>query len=151
MVTLGSLLVIRGGIYLYTGQKAIPDDLMLESFYQLGNGRLFDTVPYPAVIAIVLLVAFIYLMRHRPFGRQLYAVGGNPEVARLAGYDVRRVKFIGFIICSLLAGIAGILLSSRLGSAVHVAGFGFEFQVVAAVVLGRGSLFGVALVGDDGW
>lgn len=152
IVTLGSLFVIRGGIYLYTGQKAIPDDLMLESFYQLGNGRLFGTVPYPAVIAIVLLVAFIYLMRHRPFGRQLYAVGGNPEVARLAGDDVRRVKFIGFIICSLLAGIAGILLSSRLGSAVHVAGLGFEFQVVAAVVLGgvslsggRGSLFGVAL------
>ena len=152
IVTLGSLFVIRGGIYLYTGQKAIPDNVMLESFYQLGNGRLFSTVPYPAVIATVLLGAFIYLMRHRPFGRQLYAVGGNPEVARLAGYDVRRLKFIAFIISSLLAGITGILLSSRLGSAVHVAGLGFEFQVVAAVVLGGvslaggvGSLFGVAL------
>src|SRR5918994_6670461 len=61
IVTLGSLFVIRGGIYMYTGQKAIPDDLMLESFYQLGNGRLLGTVPYPAVIATVLLVAFIYL------------------------------------------------------------------------------------------
>lgn len=152
IVTLGSLFVIRGGIYLYTGQKAIPDNLMLESFYQIGNGRLLGTVPYPAVIAIVLLAAFIYLMRHRPFGRQLYAVGGNQEVARLAGYDVRRLKFTAFIISSLLAGITGILLSSRLGSAVHVAGLGFEFQVVAAVVLGGvslaggvGSLFGVAL------
>jgi len=152
IVTLGSMFVIRGGIYLYTGQKAIPDDLMLESFYQMGNGRLFGTVPHPALVALVLLVGFIYLMRHRPFGRKLYAVGGNPEVARLAGYDVKRVKFIAFVICSLLAGIAGILLSSRLGSAVHVAGLGFEFQVVAAVVLGGvslaggiGSLFGVAL------
>lgn len=152
IVTLGSLFVIRGGIYLYTGQKAIPDNLMLESFYQIGNGRLLGTLPYPAVIAIVLLAAFIYLMRHRPFGRQLYAVGGNQEVARLAGYDVRRLKFTAFIISSLLAGITGILLSSRLGSAVHVAGLGFEFQVVAAVVLGGvslaggvGSLFGVAL------
>lgn len=152
IVTLGSMFVIRGGIYLYTGQKAIPDDLMLESFYQMGNGRLFGTVPYPAVVAAVLLVAFIYLMRHRPFGRQIYAVGGDPEVARLAGYNVKRIKFIAFVICSLLAGIAGILLSSRLGSAVHVAGLGFEFQVVAAVVLGGvslaggvGSLFGVAL------
>lgn len=152
IVTLGSMFVIRGGIYLYTGQKAIPDDLMLESFYQMGNGRLLGTVPYPAIVALVLLVGFIYLMRHRPFGRKLYAVGGNPEVARLAGYDVKRVKFIAFLISSVLAGIAGILLSSRLGSAVHVAGLGFEFQVVAAVVLGGvslaggiGSLFGVAL------
>jgi ribose transport system permease protein len=152
IVTLGSLFVIRGGIYLYTGQKAISDDLMLESFYQIGNGRLFGTVPYPAIVALVLLVVFIYLMRQRPLGRQLYAVGGNPEVARLAGYNVRRVKFFAFVLCSLLASISGILLSSRLGSAVHVSGLGYEFQVVAAVVLGGvslaggiGSLFGVAL------
>lgn len=152
IVTLGSLFVIRGCIYLYTGQRAIPDEFMLESFYQLGNGRLLGTVPYPAVIAFILVVVFIHLMRHRPFGRQLYAVGGNPEVARLAGYNVKRVKFIGFVMCSLLAGVSGILLSSRLGSAVHVAGLGYEFQVVAAVVLGGvslaggiGSLLGVAL------
>ena len=106
IVTLGSLFIIRGGIYIYTGQRAIPDKLALESFYQLGNGRLFGTVPYPAVVALVLLVIFIYLMRHRPFGRQLYAVGGNPEVARLAGYNVKRVKFIAFVMCSLLAGIS---------------------------------------------
>ncbi len=152
IATLGSMFVIRGALCLYTGQKAIPDDLALESFYQLGNGRLLGTVPYPAIIAVVLLVGFVYLMRHRPFGRKLYAVGGNPEVARLAGFNVKRVKFIAFVICSLLAGISGILLSSRLGSAVHVAGLGFEFQVVAAVVLGGvslaggiGSLAGVAL------
>ena len=50
-MTLGSLFVIRGGIYIYTGQKAIPDDLMLESFYQIGNGRLLGIVPYPAVLS----------------------------------------------------------------------------------------------------
>lgn len=152
IVTLGSMFVIRGGIYLYTGQKAISDDAQLESFYQMGNGRLFGSVPYPALVALVLLVAFIYLMRHRPFGRHIYAVGGNPEVARLAGFNVKRIKFAAFVICAMLAGISGILLSSRLGSAVHVAGLGFEFQVVAAVVLGGvslsggvGSLFGAAL------
>ncbi|MDB5562028.1 MAG: inner-rane translocator [Hyphomicrobiales bacterium] len=152
IVTLGSMFVIRGGIYLYTGQKAIPDKQGLESFYQIGNGRLFGTVPYPALVALALLIGFMYLMRHRPFGRKIYAVGGNPEVARLAGFNVKRIKFLCFIISALLAGIAGILLSSRLGSAVHVAGLGFEFQVVAAVVLGGvslaggvGSLFGVAL------
>lgn len=152
IVTLGSLFVIRGGIYMYTGQRAISDDVTLETFYQLGNGRFLGVLPYPAIIAILLAAIFIYVMRHRPFGRQLYAVGGNPEVARLAGYNVKRVKFIGFVLSSLLAGIAGILLSSRLGSAVHVSGLGYEFQVVAAVVLGGvslaggiGSLFGVVL------
>jgi ribose/xylose/arabinose/galactoside ABC-type transport system permease subunit len=152
IVTLGTLFILRGGVYLYTGQTAIPDDVMLESFFQIGNGRLFGMVPYPALIALVLLLAFAYVMRHRPFGRHVYAVGGNPEVARLAGYPVRRVKFTCFIISALLATVAGIMLASRLGSAVHVAGLGFEFQVVAAVVLGGvslsggiGSLFGMAL------
>ncbi|PSJ59555.1 ABC transporter permease [Kumtagia ephedrae] len=152
IVTLGTLFILRGGVYLYTGQTAIPDEAMLESFFQIGNGRLLGLLPYPALIAFVLLLAFAYVMRHRPFGRQVYAVGGNPEVARLAGYSVKRVKFACFIISGLLATVAGIMLASRLGSAVHVAGLGFEFQVVAAVVLGGvslsggiGSLFGMAL------
>ena len=152
IVTLGTLFILRGGVYLYTGQRAIPDDAMLESFFQIGNGRLFGTVPYPALIALALLLVFAYLMRHRPFGRKIYAIGGDPDVALLAGYNVRRVKFTCFIISALLATVAGIMLASRLGSAVHVAGLGFEFQVVAAVVLGGvslsggvGSLFGMAL------
>ncbi len=152
IVTLGSLFVLRGGVYLYTGKTAIPDDVSLDSFFALGNEQLFGVMPYPAVIAFVLLLSFMYVMRHRPFGRKVYAVGGNAEVARLAGYSVRRVKFICFIISALLATVAGILLASRLGSAVHLAGINFEFQVVAAVVLGGvslsggiGSLLGMAL------
>ena len=152
IVTLGSMFVVRGFLYLYTAQRVIPDEQGLESFYQIDNGRLWATVPYPALMAFALLISFMYVMRCRPFGRHIYAVGGNPDVARLAGFDVKAVKFVCFIISALLAGVAGILLSSRLGSAVHVAGLGFEFQVVAAVVLdgvslagGVGSLFGVAL------
>jgi ribose/xylose/arabinose/galactoside ABC-type transport system permease subunit len=142
IVTLGMLFILRGGVYLYTGKTAIPDNVGLDSFFALGNESLFGIVPYPAVIAFVLLVIFMYVMRHRPFGRMVYAVGGNAEVARLAGYPVRRVKFICFVISSLLATVSAILLSSRLGSAVHLSGLGFEFQVVAAVVLGGVSLSG---------
>ena len=152
IVTLGSLFVLRGGIYLYTGKTAIPDDVGLDSFFALGNEQLLGVIPYPAVIAFGLLLVFMYVMRHRPFGRKVYAVGGNADVARLAGYSVRRVKFICFVLSALLATISGILLASRLGSAVHLAGLGFEFQVVAAVVLGGvslaggiGSLLGMAL------
>jgi ribose/xylose/arabinose/galactoside ABC-type transport system permease subunit len=152
IVTLGTLFILRGGVYMYTGQTAIPDDAGLESFFQLGNGRLLGILPFPAVMALVLLLVFAYVMQHRTFGRHAFAVGGNEEVARLAGYDVRRIKFACFVISALLATVAGIMLASRLGSAVHVAGLGFEFQVVAAVVLGGvslsggvGSLFGMAL------
>jgi ribose transport system permease protein len=142
IVTLGTMFIMRGGVYLYTGQRAIPDDIALDSFIALSDGRLFGVIPYAAVIAIILLVAFAYMMRHRPFGRQVYAVGGNPEVARLAGYDVRRVKFKCFLISSTLATIAGIILAARVGSAQHTAGLNFEFQVVAATVLGGVSLAG---------
>ncbi len=142
IVTLGTMFIMRGGVYLYTGQRAIPDDAMLDGFILLSDGRLFGVIPYPAVIAIVLLAAFTYVMRHRPFGRQIYAVGGNPEVARLAGYDVRRVKFTCFLISALLATVAGIILAARVGSAQHTAGLNFEFQVVAATVLGGVSLAG---------
>ena len=152
-MTLGSLFVIRGGIYIYTGQTAIPDDLRSTASYQIGNGRLLGTVPYPALVALVLLVAFIYMMRHRPFGRQLYAVGGNPEVARLAGYNVRRDE-VHLPSSSARCSPPSPASCCPRASARRciVAGLGFEFQVVAAVVLGGvslaggvGSLFGMAL------
>ena len=152
IVTLGMLFVLRGGVYLYTGKTAIPDEAALDSFFKIGNSSFLGVVPYPAIVAFVLLIVFIYVMRYRPFGRHVYAVGGNAEVARLAGFNVRRIKFTCFIISALLATVSGILLASRLGSAVHLAGLGFEFQVVAAVVLGGvslsggvGSLLGMAL------
>jgi len=152
IVTLGTLFVLRGGVYLYTGKTAIPDRVYLDSFFEIGNGRIFGLVPYPAVIALVILVIFLYVLTRRRFGRKVYAVGGNAEVARLAGFDVKRVKFTCFVISGVLASVAGILLASRVGSAQYVAGVGFEFQVVAAVVLGGvslaggiGSLVGMAL------
>lgn len=152
IVTLGMLFILRGGVYLYTGKTAIPDEIYLESFFAIGNERFLGIIPYPALIAFGLLFVFMYVMRYRPFGRKVYAVGGNAEVARLAGHNVRAIKFTCFVISGVLTTVAGVLLASRLGSAVHVAGLGFEFQVVAAVVLGGvslsggvGSLFGMAL------
>jgi ribose/xylose/arabinose/galactoside ABC-type transport system permease subunit len=142
IVTLGTLFIIRGCVYLYTGKRAIPDTIYLESFFELGNGRLLGMVPYPALIALAVVVIFAVIMGHSRFGRRVYAVGSRPDVARLAGHDVRRIKFACFLISALLATVAGILLSSRLGAAVHVAGLNYEFQAVAAAVLGGVSLAG---------
>ena len=152
IVTLGTLFIVRGCVYLYTGKRAQADTAYLESFFALGNERLFGVLPYPAVVAGVIVLALMGLMRHLRFGRRIYAVGGSAEVASLAGFDVRRIKFACFLISALMATLGGILLASRLGAAVHTSGIGYEFQAVAAVVLGGvslaggiGSIFGVVL------
>jgi len=142
IVTLGTLFIVRGGVYLYTGKQAIPDEVYLESFFQIGNETLLGIIPYSALIAFALVGIFAYVMGWRRFGRQVYAVGSSAAVARLAGFNTQRVKFTCFLLSSLLATISGVLLASRVGSAVHVAGLNFEFQVVAAVVLGGVSLAG---------
>lgn len=142
IVTLGMLFILRGAVYLYTGKRATPDTVYLESFFILGNGKLFGVLPIPALVAGLIAVALIFGMQYLRFGRRIYAVGGNAEVARLAGYNVMQIKFICFIICSALATCGGILLSSRLGAAIHTAGINYEFQAVAAVVLGGVSLAG---------
>lgn len=152
IVTLGTLFIIRGGVYLWSGKRATAETAYLESFFFLGNGKIFGFLPTPAAITAVIVIALILAMKYLRFGRRIYAVGGNAEVARLAGYDVKRIKFYCFLISSTLATLGGILLASRLGAAVHTAGMGYEFQAIAAVVLGgvslaggTGNLFGVAL------
>ena len=88
------------------------------------------------------MVVFIFVLRRTTWGRRLYAVGGNPEVTRAVGISPERMKMGAFVLCSLLASVSAILLASRLNSANHMAGSGFEFQVVAAVVMGGVSLSG---------
>ena len=99
-------------------------------------------IPYNYFKGISILLIFIFVMRNTSYGRKLYAVGGNQEVARLAGYNIKLLKLSAFVICSFLSSISAIILASRIGSANHVAGDLFEFQVVAAVVLGGVSLAG---------
>jgi ribose/xylose/arabinose/galactoside ABC-type transport system permease subunit len=142
ITTLGMYYSLRGAVYLITGKVAIAEKSGKDLFFMFGNGKLFHFLPYPSILMFVILFAFMYLMKNTSYGRRMYAVGGNAEVARAIGINVERMKFSAFVICSSLASISAILLASRLGSANHLAGQGFEFQVVAAVVLGGVSLSG---------
>ena len=90
---------------------------------------------------IILVVAAAFL-RYRAAGRMLYAVGGNPEVARLAGIDVRLVNIGVYVVAAVLAGLAGIVLAARLDSVQPSSGFGYELDTIAAVVIGGTSLSG---------
>jgi ribose transport system permease protein len=94
-----------------------------------------------AVMLVVFLLAFLYL-RYRYGGRALYAIGGNPEVARLAGINVNLMTIMAYTVCSLLAGVAGMVLAARLDSVQPSSGMSYELDAIAAVVIGGTSLNG---------
>ena len=97
-------------------------------------------MPVPALV--FLLTAAHVALGYTRYGRNVYAVGGNPEAARLFGRNVRRVTLSVYVIVALCAGLAGFVLSARLNSAEAVAGIGYELTVIASVVIGGTSLFG---------
>lgn len=142
ITTLGMYYLLRGFVYLVTGKVPISDNSGKDLFFLVANGKLFRFLPYTAILMFVILFVFMWVLRNTTYGRRLYAVGGNPSVARAMGISPERMKLSAFVLCSTLASVSAILLASRLGSAVHTAGIGFEFQVVAAVVLGGVSLAG---------
>jgi len=142
ITTLGMFYALRGAVYLITKKVAIAERSGKDLFFLIGNGKLFHFLPYPTILMFVILFVFMFIMKNTSYGRRLYAVGGNADVARAIGINVGKMKFRAFVLCSIMASISAILLASRLGSANHLAGQGFEFQVIAAVVLGGVSLSG---------
>lgn len=142
ITTLGMYYLLRGFVYLVTKWQPISDKSEKDTFFMVGNGKLYRFLPYTAILMFVILLVFMYILRNTSYGRRLYAVGGNAEVARAVGINPGKMKFSAFILCSVLASVSAVILASRLGSANHMAGIGFEFQVVAATVLGGVSLAG---------
>lgn len=102
-------------------------------------------VPWPAIIFVVALIVAIVVARYTPFGRSIYAIGGNEEAAIMMGLNVRRNKTLVYMICGGLAGAAGVLLTSRVNSGQPTAAAGWELIAIAAVVIG-----GTALTGGVG-
>ncbi|MGI5157223.1 ABC transporter permease [Microbispora sp. CA-102843] len=143
IATLGVALIIKGIMGdLYDG----PTGRVPESFQHLGYDRL-GPVPVSALLwAAVALVAW-FLLRRTKYGYRVYAVGGDVEVARLSGIRTDRVIIVTHVLCSLCAGIAGLLLASRLGAGAPTVGTdgGYDLESIAAVVLG-----GTALAGGRG-
>ncbi len=111
------------------------------SFTFLGNGAIAG-VQAPVVVTVIVFVVGYLLLTRTSFGHQVYALGGNREAARLAGIPVRRVEFAVYALAGLCAGLAAIVLTGRLNSALASGATGLELQVIAAVVIGGTSLFG---------
>lgn len=142
IITLAAMLVVRGAALRFNEGRpmAIPDTQKL--FLSVGNGRVFGWLPTPVLIMLIAFAVTTILLHFTRFGRQLYGIGGNYEAARLSGIPIVRRTIAVYIICALLAGIAGIIHTSQLYSAEPASGEGFELDAIAAVVVGGTSFSG---------
>lgn len=134
VVTLAMMLVVRGAAFKYTDARTISG---LPGTFSLLSGNLATFTIMGAVFA----AAWVVLMR-TPFGRHVYATGGNAEAAWLSGVRVSRVQFAVYTVSGLCAGLAGVLVASRLNAGYPRAGEYYELDAIAAVVVGGTSLFG---------
>lgn len=139
IATLGMMQIARGFVYLLTAGYGIPN--LPDSFNVIGQGR-FLTFQYPVWIMIVLILFGEILLRRSRFFRQSYFIGGNERSARLSGIDVDWVKISNYVLMGVLAGVAGLLLTGRMGTASVSAGLGVELRVISACVIGGASLAG---------
>lgn len=135
ITTLAMSTIITGIIFWITGGSTIFQGVP-KSYRFLGTTSVLG-VPLLTVIMLVLTVVFWFIMRHTTYGRKLYAIGGNQKAAQVSGINVKKMKVIAFSLCAGLSGLAGLLLSSRLGSAHPSGGDGLFLQAYAAVFLGK--------------
>ncbi|NIH83332.1 ABC transporter permease subunit [Amycolatopsis granulosa] len=139
IVTLAALTYLRGVTYVGTGGTTLfSTDL---GYAAVGSGVVLG-VPTPVLVMVAVFAIGGYLLNRTVFGRWVFAVGGNPEAARLAGIPVRRVLVWVYVLSGLCAAIGGVIASARLQSSVPDLGTGYELSAIAAVVLGGTSLMG---------
>jgi len=139
VVSLGMMSVARGMALVYT--KGLSIGNLPKSFGALGGGMV-GPIPVPVIIFVIFMILGYLVLTRTPYGRAVYAIGGNQEAARLSGIKVDRYRIANFILCSTLAGFAGIILASRTRSAWPAAATGWELDVISAVVIGGTSFFG---------
>lgn len=140
IVTLGAMGIYRGVTLLVTDGKAVVG--LPSGFGYLAEGNLFGLLPVPLAIVLVVALAVHFLLTSTRPGRYCYAIGSNLEAARYAGVRVSRYQIMFYAILGALAGLAGAIESARLVTGQPTAGEGYELRVIAAVVIGGGSLSG---------
>jgi len=139
IATLGTLAIWRGASMVFTGAVSIQSQV--PAFQTLATGFV-GPIPNAVIVAGILYGVTFFVLNHTTFGRQIYAIGGNPNASKLAGLPVNKIKLIVFIIGSMATMLSGIMLASRMASAQPTAGTGFEMTVISAVILGGISLSG---------
>ncbi|MFM1653015.1 ABC transporter permease [Brevibacillus sp. B_LB10_24] len=140
IVTLATMNIARGAAYVLTDGK--PIRVMSDSFNFIGSGYIGGVLPTPVLYLVILLIICYLIMNKTKLGRYMYAVGGNAEAAKFSGINIKRIKLFAYTFSGLMAGVAGIVLASRMFSGQPTAGNGAELDAIAAVVLGGTSMTG---------
>ena len=130
IVTLATMTIFRGATLVFT--DGTPISKLSEAFVKIGNGKI-GFMPIPVIITIIIAIIAVYALSQTRFGRYLYALGGN---------DTDKIKTLVYVVSGFASAIAGVIITSRIGSASPNAGTGFELDAIAAVVIGGTSLAG---------
>ncbi len=141
VITLGTLYIYRGVVLTWAGSNRINADDLPDSFGALGTKTLLS-IPVLFLVALVIVLLVGYYLHTARGGRELYAIGSDPDAAVLYGLNVRRRVISAFAVSGALAGLAGVVFAARYGTVSSGAGTGIELQVVAAVVIGGVAIFG---------
>ncbi|CAN5719397.1 ABC transporter permease [soil metagenome] len=146
ITTLGTLAIYRTVLVDYSGSKTVTTDSLPQWLIDLPRVNLFSIagldIRVAVAIALVIVLVFQLVITYLPYGRRLYAIGSNPEAARVAGLPARQIVMSAYVLCGALAGLAGFMFLVRNGNITVVAAQGMELQVVAAVVVGGVNIFG---------
>ena len=144
IATLGFMNIIRGLTYVVSKGAWVSAYQMSDAFKNIATGGVLG-VSNPIIIAVVINVAFFYFINHMKTGRQIYAVGSNPEAADISGIPRRRIILLVYSVMGALAGLGGVIWVAKFASAQSDTAMGFELSVIAATVLG-----GVSIAGGSG-
>ena len=139
IVTLGMMNIARGVVNVMS--RGRPYSGFPDSFIMIAQRNVFG-IPLSVYIAFVIVVVGHFVLKHTVFGRSITAIGGNEETARISGINITFYKIMSYVIAAVVAGIAGILIASRLSSSQANAGMGWEMTVIASVVIGGTSMYG---------
>jgi rhamnose transport system permease protein len=141
VITLGTLYIYRGVVLTWAGSDRVNASDLPRGFLALGTRSVLG-IPVLTMIAVVVLVVVGYYLHTARGGRELYAIGSEPDAALLLGLPVRRRVVGAFVLSGALAGLAGVLFAARYGTISSGAGLGLELQAVAAAVIGGVAIFG---------
>lgn len=139
MVTLGMMGIARSLALVISNGK--PVIVPADSFDQIAYSMI-GPIPLPFIILFILFILFHQFLTHHPTGRQIYAVGGNEEAARLTGVNIKKIKYLVYMLSGILSGFAAIIYTSKVGSGLPDKAVGYELDSIAAAIIGGTSLFG---------
>lgn len=140
VVTLATMIAFRGFARVLVEDRGITD--FPEWFDKLGQAPLLGPIPLAIFVFVFLIIVFYIVLQHSKFGRYVYFIGSNLEVAQYSGINVKRVKATIFIMSGMIASLAGLLFAARLGAVRGDAALGFELDIITIVLLGGVSIFG---------